>query len=177
MKSNNSSQDRGMALLFVLIGILLCVLNVSLLTMLARIIGIAGAAIGAFMIYTFFAKAKSDNSSLFYGVPLFIAGALMILSPESIIAVLPVLAGIALTLFGVIQLKRSFVLKENGFPRWNLGLIGSILMMIFGAILFLQPIQALSFIMQLIGAGFIIAGIFLFISSALINRYDRPQGQ
>lgn len=178
-QSNKSSvrQDRITALLFLILGLLLCVLNVSLLTLAARIVGIAGAAIGGFMIYTFFSKSGADNSSLFYGIPLLVAGCLLIFSPESIIAVLPVLAGLALTLFGVVQLKRSFVLKDNGFPRWNLGLIGSIIMMIFGAMLFLQPIQTLSFIMQLIGAGFIVAGIFQFISSTLIRRYDRPQGE
>lgn len=176
--SNTSSKkDMGTAILFILLGILLCILNVSLLTMLARIIGIAGAAIGAYMIFLFFRESASDNATLFYGIPLLVVGGLLIFSPESVIAVLPVLAGIVLTFFGIVQLKKSFVLKDNGFPRWNLGLVAAILMMIFGAVLFLQPIQTLSFIMQLIGAGFIVAGIFQLISSALIRRYDRPQDE
>ncbi len=175
--SNTSKKDMVTAIIFVLLGVLLCILNVSLLTMLARIIGIAGAAIGAYMIFLFFREAGSDNASLFYGIPLLVTGGLLIFSPESVVAVLPVLAGIILAFFGIVQLKKSFVLKDNGFPRWNLGLLAAILMMIFGAVLFLQPIQTLSFIMQLIGTGFIIAGIFQFISSALIRRYNRPQGE
>jgi uncharacterized membrane protein HdeD (DUF308 family) len=77
------------------------------------------------------------------------------------------LYGIITGIFWIIQ---STFFRRKGFSFWNIVLIGGLLSLIIGLLIFFHPIIAAITIVGIIGALFIVHGIFLLLFSFLVKR-------
>lgn len=168
------NEVRITALLYLICGILLIILNNSLLMIVTRIFGIILLAIGGTLLYMYFIKRISiDASPLFAGLPCVLIGLLMLISPESVIAILPVLAGILVIINSVIQLQKAFLLKDYGFANWSVSAIIAGVALLFGVFLLFQPLQSLAFILQIIGCTLVVEGILLLGFDRTVRKYKK----
>ena len=104
--------------------------------MTIRVFGIIALLFSGYLLYTYFVQRISTSlSPLFIGVPGLLISILMVFSPESILAMLPILVGIILIINSIVHMQKSLILKDFGYPRWNISLIFSILVLITGVIL------------------------------------------
>lgn len=168
----NPKQVWLVSLLYILIGLLLCFFNISVFTLATQILGIAFISIGGFMLYMYFYKRYTiETYSLFIGLPVLLIGILMVLSPESIFAILPILAGILIIINSVIQMQKALVLKDFGYPNWLFAFLFAVFTLVAGIFILSKPVQTLSFILQLIGICFIVEGILIFLSNHTLRKY------
>ncbi len=162
-----------LAISYVVFGLIICLFNVSILTMAIRVFGTITLLISGYLLYTYFVQRISTSTSpLFIGLPGLLISILMIFSPESVLAMLPILVGFLLIINSIIHMQKSLVLKDYGYPRWNVNLIFSILVLITGVVLLFQPIQSLSIIMQILGIALITEAIFMLINQHILKKYN-----
>lgn len=162
-----------LAISYVVFGLIICLFNVSILTMAIRVFGTITLLISGYLLYTYFVQRISTSiSPLFIGLPGLLISILMIFSPESVLAMLPILVGFLLIINSIIHMQKSLVLKDYGYPRWNVNLIFSILVLITGVVLLFQPIQSLSIIMQILGIALITEAIFMLIDQHILKKYN-----
>lgn len=162
-----------LAITYVVFGLIICLFNVSILTMAIRVFGTITLLISGYLLYTYFVQRISTSiSPLFIGLPGLLISILMIFSPESVLAMLPILVGFLLIINSIIHMQKSLVLKDYGYPRWNVNLIFSILVLITGVVLLFQPIQSLSIIMQILGIALITEAIFMLINQHILKKYN-----
>lgn len=162
-----------LAISYIIFGLLICLFNVSILTTALRIFGTITLLISGYFLYTYFVQRISTSlSPLFIGLPGLLISILIVFSPESILAMLPILVGILLIINSIIHMQKSLVLKDFGYPKWNVSLIFSILVLITGVVLLFQPIQSLSIIMQILGIALIIEAIFMLVNQHTMKKYD-----
>jgi uncharacterized membrane protein HdeD (DUF308 family) len=156
------------ALIYFVFGLLLCFFSASILVTATRIIGGLLALYGAFQLYLYFGRRKTINGTyLFAGVPCLLFGLVFVFSPESLISIFPVIGGVVLIINSIMQMQRSFVLKDHGFENWFWTFVLSILLLIAGIVVLLKPVQAMAFILQLVGAGLIVESVVI-----LYNQYE-----
>lgn len=159
-------------ILFIL-GISLCVFNITLLTTILRVLGIICTIAALFFLYNaFIQKNSSQILTAILCVPLLFIGIKMTTDPRSILKILPMLAGIVCILHAISQLSSTFTLKKNGFTGWKVDMILSIITLCIGILLFFQPIQSLSFVFQLIGGFFIFDACVLLFNQFMMDKYD-----
>lgn len=154
---------RIQALLYLIGGILLFILNNDLLMIATRILGVILIAIGGTLLYMYFIKRASiDAGPLFTGLPAALIGLLMLISPESLIAILPVLTGIVMIINSIMQLQKAFLLKDYGFSNWTITAGIAAIALLFGVLFLFRPLQSVAFILQIIGIALIVEGCLLF---------------
>lgn len=171
---NPSNREvRSLAISYILFGLVICIFNVDILSMIIRGFGVLITLLGAYLLYTFFIQRATSNASpLFIGAPSLLFGILMISSPESLLSMLPILVGIILIIHSIIHLQKSLILKDYDFPGWKINFISSLIILIGGIVLLLKPIQSLSFILQILGICLIVEAIFMLINQHALNKYD-----
>ena len=160
------------ALIYFILGLILCFFNKSILTMGTRIIGGILTIFGGLELYIYFIRRTSSSAiPLFMGLPSTAFGCIMVFSPESILSIIPILVGILLIINSIIQLQKSLILKDYGYNNWiyNFGI--SIILILVGTLLFLKPIQSIAFLLQIIGGCLIIESISMLISHHEIKKY------
>lgn len=96
---------------------------------------------------------------------------ILLISPQSLIAILPVLCGVILILNSAMQMQKSFTLRSHGYDNWIYAFIISLVILIGGIILLLRPIQTMKFILQLVGICLIVEGVIILVNQHEINKY------
>lgn len=165
---------RMLAIFYIVGGLLLFILNNDFLEIAVRILGVILTAVGGTLLYTYFGKRISmDAAPLFSGLPSALIGLLMIVSPESLIAILPILAGIIVIINSIMQLQKAFLLKDYGFENWKITAGIAIASLVVGVILLLRPLQSVAFILQIIGCALIFEGGMLFGFDRTLRKYKK----
>ncbi|MEY8257501.1 HdeD family acid-resistance protein [uncultured Dubosiella sp.] len=167
-----NSQQRLFAIIYIVFGIILCFFNKGILIMAARVLGVILLAYGILELYIYFVRRQNVTAiPLYTGLPCTLAGLFMIFSPQSLIAIIPVLAGVILIVNSIMQMQRSFILKDHGFDNWLWTFVISVVTMVAGIVVLLQPIQTLAFILQVVGVFLIVEGIIMLFNEHEIKKY------
>lgn len=141
-------------------GLLLCFCSHSILMIASRIIGVFVLAYGAYLLYLYYIKQKQiSHMPAFIGIPCVIFGIFMLISPESLIAIIPVLTGILLIINSMIQMQKAFLLKQLRFNEWSICFWTSVILMIVGTIILLHPIQMVTVILKIDGVALALEAI------------------
>lgn len=86
------------------------------------------------------------------------------------IITLPYIFAIYGIITGIFWILQSTFFKKKGYSFWNLVLIGGLLSLIIGLLIFFHPFIAAITIVGIIGMLFIVHGIFLILFSFLVKR-------
>lgn len=168
----NSSQSKVMAAIYLVFGLLLCFFSTNILITSTRVIGGILTLYGIWQLYVYFGRRNTTNaSSLFVGVPCILFGLVMLVSPESLISIFPVVGGIILIVNSLIQMQKSFVLKDYGFENWVWAFFLSLALLVAGVVILLKPVQSLSFILQLIGVCLIVECVMILFNEYELGKY------
>ncbi|GFI62305.1 hypothetical protein IMSAG049_01487 [Clostridiales bacterium] len=150
------------AFIFVVLGI--CFLawpQTSILT-ICYILGAVTLAWGMIKISVFVkGKSKSFLSqfNLILGIFLAVTGALLIVFPKFIIPAIPIVIGIMITFDGFHKIKVGFEAKSMGHESWWLIEIVSLITIVFGVCLILNPFDATNAMVRLLGFALLVDGL------------------
>lgn len=170
----DSKQTYGTAVVLAIIGLFLCIFNVSILTIIARIIGIVFIGLFVLYFYQFFIKRNTAYNSFFaLSCVTFIFGLYLTINPDQIVKISPVLVGIVLIVNSLFQIQKALILKDQDFKNWQVNLIVAVILMVVGILLFLKPIQSLEFVFQLAGVLLIADAIVIIVNRIMIDKSSK----
>ncbi len=129
---------------------------------------------GLFKILTYFRTQVALAERLFSTGLIALAGGLIIvLMPQSLIAVIPLLIGFALIACGILQLEVALGLFRMGYSRWYFSLIAAVVMLALGVVILVNPFSSSLLLLRFIGISMLLEAICDLVDSILFNRVRR----
>jgi len=115
-----------------------------------------------FHVFLYFKYKKENNFlnfNLLIAVITGVIGLWIILKPEMVVMIIPIIFGIVLVIHGVIDFKQAFELKEKYYIFWWIAIILSFFNLGLALLLFLNPFSIITTLVMIIGISFIYDGI------------------
>lgn len=143
------------AIASLVIGLLLLFWPGASLTVICAVIGVAVLAVAVVQITLFFRERMAGFSASYHlllGILLLVVGGWFLISPGSIGAIVPIIAGVYVVLHGITEAGRAISLKQDSYDKWWLALILALVSIVLGLVLIFNAVKAGSILIQLIGA-------------------------
>ena len=147
--------------LFLIFGVVIYMNQYITMKMIGIIIGIYFMMFGVFAIYEFFIRSISPlfTYKIFLGVITIILGVFIIANPFNIIKILTFSLGIYLIIVSIVKILEAFKLKKYEYDGWLLVLVTSIILLIFGVFVTINPMASKDIVQ--------VTAIFIILSSIL----------
>lgn len=97
--------------------------------------------------------------NLIMGIVLAVVGIWILLQPDKVLAIIPIIVGIVIALHGVNNLRQAVTLCQEKYDKWWVALILGVLTVGFGILLVCRPFEALDTAVMMIGVFLIYDGI------------------
>lgn len=110
---------------------------------------------------------------LFLGIVAAALGVLLLVRPDVVQTILPVIVGLCIVVDGLVNLKRALELRRMNYSRWHISLILCLISVALGLLVVFRPIQALDTLVMLVGAVFIYTGAADLWTLILLGRVTR----
>lgn len=140
------------------LGVLLIARPNEMIAYTSLIIGAAVILSGVFAIISYLVK-KDTKLPLVMGVIAVISGIIICCAYRQIVSVMIFILGIILLVGGILDLVNSIDVARRHYRSWLFTVILSVASIVLGIISIVNPFEAQSKIVQLIGAGFIIFAV------------------
>lgn len=93
------------------------------------------------------------------GVFAAVLGALLLLKPQLLLSILPVIFGLYILIDGLLNLKRGLDMRSYGYAGWTTTLALSVVSMVLGAVILWNPFSTHLLLVRIIGASFLYEGV------------------
>lgn len=143
------------AVLNIVLGIYMCAAGQNVINTISRVAGYG--LLGAAVIYAamyFLGQGSRDQVKLGYAIAAGVAGLLLMWLAPAIVKLIPRLAGIALILFGGVNLAQAY---KNGMPLFSMA--GPALTALLGILVLLRPGFVVDAAMMIAGIALILNGL------------------
>ncbi|MCH5259692.1 MAG: DUF308 domain-containing protein [Lachnospiraceae bacterium] len=100
-----------------------------------------------------------SQMNLITGIILAVVGIWILLQPDKVLAIIPIIVGIVIALHGVNNLQQAIALCKEQYDKWWVALILGLLTVGFGVLLICKPFAALDTAVMLIGVFLIYDGV------------------
>lgn len=150
------------AVLCVVLGIVLVVWPDMSMKIVCITIGAVLLIGGAVRLVGYFVKKDGsiyEQMSLIMGIVLAVVGVWIMLKPEKVLVIIPIIVGIVIVLHGLNNLQQAVALYKDHYDKWWVALILGLLTIGFGVLLICRPFEALDTVVMLIGIFLIYDGI------------------
>ena len=133
---------------------------------------------GIVKITTYFRTNVALAGHLFSTGLIALAGGLVVvLMPEVLAAVIPLLIGFALIACSMLQLEMALGLSRMKYPRWYLTLAGAVLMLVLGVVILVNPFSTSLLLLRFIGISMLIEAVCDLVGGVLFSRAQRTYGE
>lgn len=125
-------------------------------------IGIVAIIIGLVYLVRYFMldfKAAMISNGLFVGLMWLVGGILLITLKSFLLSLLPFFFGLILLIGGVAKLQYTLNFKRMGATRWYLELAATVLSIVFGVVILVNPFSTMLMLMRIIGVALLIEGV------------------
>ena len=97
--------------------------------------------------------------NLIFGIVFAVVGVWIVIKPDKVLAIIPIIVGIVISLHGLHNLQQAVDLCKNKYDKWWIALILGILTLGFGILLICRPFAAIDTVVMLIGVFLIYDGL------------------
>lgn len=97
--------------------------------------------------------------SLIMGIVLVVVGVWIVLKPEKVLMIIPIIIGIVIAMHGFNNLQQAVSLHKDRYDKWWIALVLGFVTIGFGVLLICRPFAALDTVVMLIGIFLIYDGI------------------
>jgi uncharacterized membrane protein HdeD (DUF308 family) len=162
----------------IMFSILLIVLG-ALLTwkpigFIKTIVIVIGAVLFIMSIIDFLAYFNSDqninNANLFKGIIELIASILLIFRNDVLIDLFPIIIGVVLIFNNIFKMQIALDIKKVDNNKWTYGFVSSLVCILIGVVIILNPFNTLEFVVRLAGIILLISEIAGLIYTMLVLK-------
>lgn len=150
------------ATLCILLGIVLVVWPALSMHIVCTAIGAVLLIGGGVRLAAYFTMKDGSvyaQMNLITGIILAVVGVWILLQPDKVLAIIPIIVGIVIALHGINNLQQAVTLCKDKYEKWWVALILGLLTVGFGVLLICKPFAALDTAVKLIGIFLIYDGI------------------
>ncbi|MDE6737813.1 MAG: DUF308 domain-containing protein [Lachnospiraceae bacterium] len=97
--------------------------------------------------------------SLIAGIVLAVVGVWILMKPDKVLAIIPIIVGIVIVLHGINDLQQAVSLCKDKYDKWWVALVLGLLTIGFGVLLICRPFEALDTVVMMIGLFLIYDGL------------------
>ena len=148
------------SIIFIAIGIFLLLKPETAINIICYVLGVLLILWGVVSMIQFFSDKTSESYlsiSFIFGAFVFIFGLIILIKPEIIASIIPLLLGIWMLINGVTKL--SYSLTINKLSNATVSIVGSIFIIILGVLLIFNPFAGAKSLVQIIGISFIVYSV------------------
>lgn len=99
------------------------------------------------------------QANLIFGIVLVVVGVWIVVKPDKVMAIIPIIVGIVIVIHGLHNLQQAIELWRDRYEKWWVALILGVLTVGFGVLLVCRPFAAIDTVVMLIGFFLIYDGI------------------
>lgn len=150
------------AVLCILLGIVLVVWPDMSMQIACAAIGVVLLVGGIVRLVQYFVVRDGSmyaQMNLIMGIVLAVVGVWIVLKPDKVLAIIPIIIGIVIVLHGINNLQQAVSLCKEKYDKWWVALILGLLTIGFGVLLICRPFAALDTVVMLIGTFLIYDGL------------------
>ncbi|MBP3474791.1 MAG: DUF308 domain-containing protein [Lachnospiraceae bacterium] len=150
------------SLLCVALGMVLVIWPGMSMQIVCAAIGVVIILTGVLKIVEYFLLKDGSlyaQTNLIFGIVLTVVGVWIVLKPDKVLAVIPIIVGIIIALHGIHKLQQAVTLGKSHYDKWWVALILGLLTVGFGVLLICKPFAALDTVVMLIGSFLIYDGL------------------
>ncbi len=100
-----------------------------------------------------------SQANLIFGIVLAVVGVWIVMKPDKVMAIFPIIVGIVIAIHGLHNLQQAAELWRDKYERWWIALILGVLTVGFGVLLVCRPFAAIDTVVMLIGFFLIYDGL------------------
>lgn len=165
------------SVLYTILGVVLIAAPGKALKLACFLIGAVTLCYGAVRVASYWKGGGAYNRrlELFFGVVLLALGLFLLVSPQFIVSIIPVALGIYILVDGISALKRSLDMKALGFDKWWGSFISALLLVLFGAVMVLNPFGTAETLVVFMGIGFVFDGVSTLVNTIVADRLYRDR--
>lgn len=161
------------SIIFIIVGLFLFIKPDTTISIISYIIGGTLLASGIFSGYKYFTAegiGNVFNFDLVYGVLLIIAGMFLIIKPNALASLFPIILGIWIIINSVTKFQYALVLKKIKNEDWIYTSLISALTLAWGILLLYNPFASALLITQTIGVFIIVYAVLDIIDNFIIRK-------
>lgn len=161
------------AALYILMGIVLLLFPATTQAILCYAVGGACVVVGVVTvcIYMFRDAVKNTYRNDFViGLAAILIGVFLIVKVDLVMALIPFLLGIAVMVSGFMKLQACIDVRRMGYGNGLVLFLLSLVSIIFGIVLIVNPFKASIVLMRLVGVGLLFCGVSDFVSTLYMSR-------
>lgn len=161
------------SIIFIIVGLFLFIKPDTTISIISYVIGGVLLVSGLFSVYKYFTAegiGSIFNFDLVYGVLLVIAGMFLIVKPNALATLFPIILGIWIIINSVTKFQYALVLKRVKNEDWVYTALVSFLTFIWGVVLLWNPFASALAITQIIGIFIIVYAVLDIIDNFIIRK-------
>lgn len=164
-------------LCYVALGIVLIVWPSESIKLFCYVLGSVTAAYGLWQGYRFITHREEKFSIvvLLVGIIALALGICLFVNPELFGSILPFILGLYLIFDGIVKLQAALNIKKEGYKRWAILLLLSLLMIALGVVILINPFRSGAFLITFIGICMLVDGVINLWNAIVVIRHLRVQ--
>lgn len=150
------------SVLCIVLGIVLVVWPDMSMQIACTMIGVVLLAGGIMRLIEYFVMRDGSmyaQMNLIMGIVLAVVGVWIVLKPDKVLAIIPIIIGIVIVLHGLNNFQQAITLCKEKYDKWWIALILGLLTVGLGLLLICRPFEALDTVVMLIGIFLIYDGV------------------
>lgn len=164
------------SLAFILLGLALLLWPETSLRVVCYLFGALILLKGAVSIWAYIKTEERFFFSYFtllFGVAAVALGIFLLVKPDTVVSVLPILVGLFVVLDGIVRLQSAFDLKSAGYTGWWSFLLLALLSAGLGVLMVWNPFATVQVLVMAIGVILLVEGALNLISAVYANMMLR----
>ena len=158
---------------YILMGLVLVIYPEMSIKLVCNIIGIVILLYGAIKILSYFRNKDGGLTfrfDLIIGIIFAVIGGFLLLRPDVIVSVLPIIIGVYILFDSLMNLRQAADLKNAGYDKWWSMLLLAVIMIILGVVMILNPFGTVALMVMFIGGIFLFRGASNIVSIIFTNK-------
>lgn len=143
----------------IVLGIVLIIWKDGVLDIIGTILSIALIIVGIVYLSSYFLNIVTNGLSVFMGIIVLAVGIWFMIQPSIVVSLIPIALGVVLIFHGTRSIFESINAKKYGFGKWNIGIILSIVSLIFGVMCVVDAFGMMEKAIMLVGFILIFNGV------------------
>lgn len=168
------------SVIYVALGVILLIWPEMTAKNICYVVGVISIAVGVVNLIDYIRKDYSVDEyryNLVYGMVFILLGIFIFVKVETVISIIPVLLGFAVTISGLLKFQNAVDLVRMKYSGWGIVMIVSILNIAFGIVLIMNPFASAMILFICIGIGMIYSGVSDLIATIMLSRSIKSVGR
>ncbi len=144
---------------FILVGLALLLWPDISLRLVCGLFGLVILLKGVSSIYTFLRAEVRGFFGWLFGAAAVALGIFLLIRPQTVVSVLPILVGLFVIMDGVMRVQSAFELRAAGYDRWWSLLLLALVSVVLGAVMLWNPFGTVEVLVMAIGVILMVEGV------------------